>query len=407
MNTYINKKIKRRNNQFALIIAIMILLSFPPWPVWGIDEWNMRIISLITLIIAINILTIRNIKQNFLLAVLYLISMLYMRFGGIKGYALPTHVEFTMFILLLAVSKSFLIMALDKFEKLITFIFILGIVTYLISLVITLPSFSIPSLNALKAGNYKVHIFELELVDYTIGNSRKFMSVFDEPGVVGTLVALLISYRKLEFNKIRDIVLIVAGLISFSLAFYIILLINLLYNRTLNLKFYLAFVIILFSFYFVNPEFVKVALFDRFIVGSNIGIVDNRATDSFNNVYDDFIKKGGDGLLFGMGPNALGQLSKNIELNVSSYKTIIYQFGIVGSLLFVSFFFYATLKIAPVKRGWFFFVVFLALAWQRPGIFSYFNLLIYLGGLSYISATKMQEKSNQLSKLHKVNQAND
>jgi hypothetical protein len=295
-------------------------------------------------------------------------------------------------------------MVLDKFEKLITFIFILGIVTYLISIVITLPSFSIHPLNVLKTGNYKVYIFDLELVDYTIGNSRKFMSVFDEPGVVGTLAALLISYKKINFNKIKDIVLVVAGLLSFSLAFYIILLINLLYNRTLNLKFYLIFAIILFSFYYVKPEFVKVALLDRFIVGNNIGIVDNRSSETFNEEYDSFVKKGGAGLFFGLGPNALAKLSKVIEINVSSYKTIIYQFGILGAVLFISFFFYATYKFAPVKRGWFFFIIFLALAWQRPGVFSYFNLLIYLSGLSYISAIEIQNNSkNKLSELNKTN----
>jgi hypothetical protein len=397
MNNYTNIfKKNKKNNQLALIISFMIFLSFPPWPVWGLGEWNMRIISLITLIIALNILTIRNIKQNFLLAILYLISILYIRFGGLKGYILPTHVEFTMFILLLALSKGFLIMVLDKFEKLITILFILGIGTYLIGMVINLPSFSIPPLNASKIGNYKVHIFDLELLDYTVGNSRKFMSVFDEPGVVGTLVALIISYRKLEFNKIKDIILIVAGLISFSLAFYIVLLINLLYNRTLNLKFYLIFVIILFSFYYVNPEFVKVALFDRFIVGDNIGIVDNRATETFNDEYDSFVKKGGAGLFFGLGPNALAKLSKDIEINVSSYKTLIYQFGILGAVLFISFFFYATYKFAPVKRGWFFFIIFLALAWQRPGVFTYFNLLIYLSGLSYISAIEIYKSKVKL-----------
>lgn len=389
-------KFKRYNNQFAFIISFMIFLSFPPWPVWGLGEWNIRIISLITLVVALNLLTLKKIKQNFLLAVLYLISIFYIRFGGVKGYILPTHLEFTMFILLLALSKGFLIMVLDKFEKLITILFILGIGTYLIGMVINLPSFSISALNASKTGNYEVHIFELQLIDYTIGNSRKFMSVFDEPGVVGTLVALLISYRKLEFNKIKDIVLIVAGLLSFSLSFYIVLLINLLYNRTLNLKFYLIFVIILFSFYYVKPEFVKVALLDRFIVGNNIGIVDNRSTETFNDEYDSFVKKGGAGLFFGLGPNALAKLSKDIELNVSSYKTLIYQFGILGAVLFISFFFYATYKFAPVKRGWFFFIIFLALAWQRPGVFNYFNLLIFLSGLSYISAIEIYKHKVKL-----------
>jgi hypothetical protein len=164
------------------------------------------------------------------------------------------------------------------------------------------------------------------------------MSVFDEPGVVGTLVALLLSYRRIEFNKIKDIVFIAAGLLSFSLAFYIIFFINLLYNKVLNLKYYFVLIVVLFGLYYLYPDFVKVAVFDRFIVANNIGIVNNRATESFQTEYDHFVKKGGEALLFGLGPNALTDLSNEITLNVSSYETLVYSFGIVGCLIFISFF---------------------------------------------------------------------
>jgi hypothetical protein len=390
---YNKNSIKIKNSQFVLIISCLVFLSFPPWFVWSLGEWNMRIISLITLIIALKLLSYSKIKQNILLASLYLISALYMNFGGLNGYTLPNHLEFTVFILLLSLSKNFLLNVLEKFEKIVTVVFILGIITYLIGLIIELPSFSISPLNLLKNGIYKVHIFDLQLIDYNFGDSKRFMSVFDEPGVVGTLVALLLSYRRIEFNKIKDIVFIAAGLLSFSLAFYIIFFINLLYNKVLNLKFYFVLIVVLFGLYYLYPDFVKVAVFDRFIVANNIGIVNNRATESFQTEYDHFVKKGGEALLFGLGPNALTDLSNEITLNVSSYETLVYSFGIVGCLIFISFFFYATYKFAPTRRGWFFFIVFLALAWQRPGVFDYFNLLIFLGGLSYISIVELQQNT--------------
>lgn len=390
---YIKNSMKIRHNHFVFIVACLVFLSFPPWFVWSLGEWNMRIISLITLIIALKLLSYSKIKQNFLLASLYLISALYMNFGGLNGYTLPNHLEFTVFILLLSLSKNFLLNVLDKFEKIVTVVFILGIITYLVSLITNFPSFSIPPLNPLKNGIYKVHIFDLQLIDYNFGDSKRFMSVFDEPGVVGTLVALLLSYRKIQFNKIKDVVFIAAGLLSFSLAFYVIFLFNLLYNKVLNIKYYFALVVFLFGLYLLNPDFVKITVFDRFIVGNDIGIVDNRVTESFQSEYDHFVKKGGEALLFGLGPSALVNFSNKSVLNASSYETVVYSFGIVGCLIFLSFFFYATYKFAPTRRGWFFFIVFLALAWQRPGIFNYFNILIFLGGLSYISVVELQKNT--------------
>jgi membrane-associated HD superfamily phosphohydrolase len=138
---YNKNSIKIKNSQFVLIISCLVFLSFPPWFVWSLGEWNMRIISLITLIIALKLLSYSKIKQNILLASLYLISALYMNFGGLNGYTLPNHLEFTVFILLLSLSKNFLLNVLEKFEKIVTVVFILGIITYLIGLIIELPSF--------------------------------------------------------------------------------------------------------------------------------------------------------------------------------------------------------------------------------------------------------------------------
>lgn len=385
----------RKNKQFAIYFALMIIFSVPPWPVWGV-EWNIRIISFLTLILSMNLLTIRKIKRNLALANLYLISNFYIFFGGLNGYLIPTHFQFSIYIFLLSVSKPFLIRVLYKFEKIFTIILLLGIIIYFVSFIVKLPSFTIAPLNKAKIGSYKVHIFELEIIDYTIANSRRFMSVFDEPGVIGSILALLISYKKIDFKKMRDIVYVLGGLISFSLAFYIILLINLIYNKTMSVKIYLVSFLILGGFYYTNKEFVNIALFDRFIIDDNsIGVVDNRASLDFNDEYDRFLNNGGDSLFFGLGPSALEKLNKSIESEASTYKIIVYKYGIVGCVIFIFFFIYCTLIFAPTGRGWFFFSMFLLVAMQRPDIFSYYNLLIYLSCLSFISVEDFRKRKNK------------
>lgn len=385
----------RQKNLYAFVLSILVFLSFRPWPVWG-HEWFWKVIIIVTFLISLNLLTKNNLRQNLFLANLYLISVLYLSFGGVKGYILPNFTQLSIYIFLLSLSKDFLVLVLQKFEKLITIVLLLGIITFLISSIVKLPSFSIAPLNPSKLSYYNVYIFDLSVFDYNIGNSRRFMSVFDEPGVIGSFLSLLISYKEIKFNKIRDFVFVVAGLLSFSLVFYIILFINLLYNKTLNIKFYLFFVCFIAIFYYVKPNYVQTVLFERFIVGNDLGIVNNRTTEDFDIKYDNFVKKGGEQLFLGLGPNSLKELSKEIELNVSSYKSVVYQYGILGFLIFVFFFFYSTWRYAPTKRGWFFFLIFLMVIWQRPEHFAYFNIIIYLCGLSYIS--KMEKINNKVLK---------
>jgi hypothetical protein len=385
-------ELKKTENLYALVISILIFFSFPPWPLWGVKEFNTRIISLFTLFVAFNIITTKSIRTNLPIAIMYLFSMLIISFGGLKGYTLPSHVELAMFVFLLSFSRKFLISALIKFEKLIAIVFILGIATYIASFIIDLPHFSIKPLNKLKDDIYQVYIFELRLDAYTLLGGRRFMSVFDEPGVVGSMLALLISYKKLKFDNYRDYVLIITGLISFSLAFYVVLIINIFYYKYLNWKFLIIFIGIVLSFYYIQPQFIQETLLDRFVSDGEIGVVDNRSSQLFSLAYDEFIRKGGDQVIFGLGPNSLERLSKTVDLNVSSYKTIVYQWGYLGLAFFVFFFFVCTLQIARTQRGFFYLFIFLLIGWQRPAVFRYFNMLIFLGGLSYISVSEIVKK---------------
>lgn len=395
MNNYTNvlyKKVKKK--QLAIILAFMIFLSFSPWLVWGITEWNMRTISIVTLIISFSLINITSVKQNLYLSTIFLLGIIYLCFGGLSGYILPTHLQLTLYIFMLSFSRKFLINVLFIFEKIITIIFLLGIITYFISFLIKLPSFSIHPLNSGNTVNYEVYIFLLKRYDNELlGDSLRFFSVFDEPGVVGSLICLLISYKKLDFKNFRDVILIIAGLISFSLVFYIILVVNLIYNRTLNIKFYLIFIILIGGFYLAKPESVKLLLLDRFVNEDNtIGVVDNRSGSVFKYEYERFVNNGGSALYYGLGPEALIKLARTDELNMSTYKVLVYKYGIIGCFIFVFFFFYSTWKLAPTKRGWFFFGVFMLIAWQRPNIFVFFNIILYLSCLSYISYKPVARK---------------
>lgn len=382
----------KKKKQIALVFSILIFLSFQPWFVWSLDNWNMRLISLATFALSIQIITAKSIKENLPIALLYVLARLIMCFGGLKGIILPTHLELSIFVFILAFSRKFLIMTLRKFETLIAIVLTLGILTYFLGLFIDLPNFSIEPLNKLKTSDYNVYFFELKTNDYAFSGFRRFMSVFDEPGVIGSMLALLISYKKMEHPRYKDYVFLIAGLLSFSLVFYIVLIINAIYSKILNLKILIVVSSLLAVFFYSKPQFFKEALLDRIITDKTIEIKDNRSTEFFLDKYDQFIHVGGLPLFIGLGPENFEKLGKEGVLNVSSYKTLVYMWGFGGLIVFIFFFFYSTMYMANSKRAWFFFVVFLMVGWQRPGVFNYGNLFLFLSCLSFISLSEVKNK---------------
>jgi hypothetical protein len=381
-----------RNRAVEWALAVLILLSIQPWFVWGFTEWNVRIISILTILLSLTLIKYSSIRQNYFIALFYFLSVMILSFGGMSGYKLPTHVELAMFIFILSFSKHLLTRVLSKFETLLSYLFLGGIFLYIILLFADLPYFYLQPLNHSKLGVYRGYLFLLKNQDNYTYSAFRFMSVFDEPGVIGSLLALLISYKDFKFDNFRDNVFIIAGLLSFSLVFYIVLIINVFYSKYIKWRTILLLSLFFLSLYNFVPGFMKNVLLDRVYSDGGMSIQDNRSTSSFLYKYDQFKSEGEKTVIFGMGPNSIQELSQVIELNVSSYKTIVYQYGYFGLCFFMLFFLISTWKLAPTRRGIYFYLIFLLVGWQRPGVYSYFNILIFFGGLSYISQEYSRKK---------------
>ena len=51
----------------------------------------------------------------------------------------------------------------------------------------------------------------------------RFYGPFDEPGVVGTICGLMLCINRMNFRDYKSIILLVAGLLSLSLYFFIVI----------------------------------------------------------------------------------------------------------------------------------------------------------------------------------------
>jgi hypothetical protein len=318
-----------------------------------------------------------------------------MSFGGLTYNSNGINSLTIVTILFLILPDETKITIFSKFQKILAIVFLLGLISYFILLFINFNSFTIHPKNSLLRYDYIVYWVSINSVEPIMRTLPRFMSLFDEPGVVGTLAALLISYRKFSFKSFEHIVFFIAGLMSFSLTFYIIILLNLIFNRLISSKLLIASIISVFLLFSFNSEQIDYYFFNRikFIDGKLSG--DNRTTQDFDMAYNKFLKEDAFKVAFGVGYDELS--AKQVTEWTYSYKILVFEYGIIGFLSILSFFSIAAYKIAPNKEGMFFLLVFILLAYQRINIFSFFNILIFFGGLNVIAHSAKYNSENNLT----------
>ncbi len=234
----------------------------------------------------------------------------------------------------------------------------------------------------------------------------RYTGVFDEPGVVGTMAALLFAAAYRRCDKKWLILLFIEGMLSLSMAFYALLVIFVITRAFADGAFKAAGVIavlimafaIFISYPFENENLKEIQ--GRIDITSPIFIKDNRTSSSFDLEFEKFIHEGGYSLVMGKG--GTGAYEKNpLMLGSNSYKCLIYDLGIIGTLLYVGIF-----GLFAATRKWNkeyipFIVVFMASIYQRAYVYNVQMVSIFLLGITCISSTaphKYRLLSGQLKK---------
>jgi hypothetical protein len=218
------------------------------------------------------------------------------------------------------------------------------------------------------------HIEESYLMVY------RFSSIFDEPGVVGTLNGLILTSIGISKRDIRSLILLIAGLVSFSLAFYIILIINILLYY--DFKKFIITLVFLFAMILFSGDKVRELIGSRLVIANGVLTGDNRTHDEFEVFYRSFLARGGDDLFFGKG-YVTAETTPELTF-VSNYKILIVRYGIFGVCLIICFYALFVYSFNNSRKGWFLFLIFLISAYQRPDLLQLFNIVLFIGGVWYL-----------------------
>lgn len=366
-----------------ILLFLIIVFSLPIYIFWGQEFIQKLIIGSCSLLyIGLNNIGLK--KKHLAVFIITTLYIFYSSFPGVEGKSSFINFAYCslFFFFLSDIQKN---QMFDILRKTFAIILLLGIVSYaLVVLNLISPMYTIT--NNIRDSTYNIYpFFALEELSfghnlYNYGMFR-FNSFFDEPGYVGTMCALFIlcDFNFKTYNKI----FIIAGFLSFSMAFWALFIMTLVINIKFNMKYiYIVLIVSILTAIFYGVLYDVV--FYRFEIQDGRIVGDNRVEYKFKVAYDNFLNS--DKYMFGM-----GNIAHQNYPGSSTYKGLIYNFGFFGFVLYLLIFILMAVKKINYKTL-LFFIVFMSNIYQRPYSLSLITfIMLYIGLNNILCANKHEE----------------
>lgn len=270
-------------------------------------------------------------------------------------------------------------------KKLLLLLSICGIISYVLYLIGLSPIQKIDYYSKTLGGYYYNYLVS---VLYVKEGSARLCSLFNEPGYFGTVIAILLCIEKLQLKEKGNIVFAIAGILTFSLGFYFtIVLYYILKKMHSPSKFFLIILLAIIYLYVLPSVHTGISGIDEIL--DRVQVSDGKLNgDNRSNEYLDYLLATtflGDSYLWGMGR---GYCETMGIISVSSYKTYLVEYGVLGVGLLYGYYIIKAFGYAKGNRNAILLVlIFFINVYQRPNVFNLLYLELLFGGISYI---KMQ-----------------
>lgn len=358
-----------RKNISALIAAILIFLFVCPYFMWNLHNTTplYSLLSIILLLVFSMNSDVKTKKRGELFvffSFLLILSTLYndLNLFGMIATLCCLFVPFA--------KKDFAKQSFDYFLTIYSVIIGMSSVIWILHLIgIVQPMDIINPLNQLKDYNYYVYPLLVSPIRYL--DFERFCGPFDEPGVIGTISALILTIGKFNLKDKRLLIVFITGFFTMSFFYYVIVAFYYsIYNFTVskNKKLGVFILLLLASLVFISlsNELLNERLWSRFLWDdereSFVG--NNRFSDSTRRLLNSISETT---FLFGMG--------KTTEfLNATKGLASLFNVVALYGLLFVSFYIYIFAKYGWIYKKnivtyFLFLFVFIACIYQRPFLF--------------------------------------
>lgn len=385
----------------GMLFSLLIIVSLNPIYVWGYYKFALSIITFITLIgFSLYSFRIGKLKFNATRCLLIVLIVIYnyllgMSFEGIIVYTMPI-------IILFFSSNNLIVSTVDILKKIYCILILPAILLWIIHhfsqnfTVLYLgqvPDHLNPSaLKATMNENYSIFPFTVTL-DYMhrINGFYRLIGFFDEPGLTGTFAFFLLATSGYKLNTKTDKIIFISGLLSLSLAFYVLTIMFIFLNNIGSIKrlssVLLGGMIVLIVIY--NSPILSQAIGSRLQLNHDNNEFtfqgDNRSGLTLNSEFLTWKQSDIKTLLF-------GDRNYRSSDGSSSWKMIAIQAGLVGISLFVfiimlSISLYSNKKLIN-KSNMIFLLCLLASFYQRPDMIKIFYLLMLVHYVLYDNVSK-------------------
>lgn len=373
------------NKRLPIILAILFLLLLNPYYVWGLSSYPLFRI-LLNFIIPVLFCFSKEKKEKKTPVLIYLLAtFLYVFIAFAIGRAsiigsITSSICF-LYVFVFWANRELLF---DVLEQLINLLFVIvGIaviawILYLFGFLSPIGEIVPPMRDDTTYSVYPFFVISNNIFEFD--SVFRFCGPFTEPGFLGTLVALILVAKKFNLKDIRLIALFVSGLLSLSLAFYLISAFFALFYLAVEKRKIIPVLLLVglagaFYIYTKDDPILSATIYERVAWDSDSDNIagDNRTNDATEQYY----KK-----IKGTGAFYLGTSDPNWYQNVAgagtSYKTAI----CINGFIIVALYLLYLLQLGWVnKRNLAGFILFAAVLlmnfYQRPSLYSLPVLFLY------------------------------
>lgn len=384
------------------LMAFRYILHFVPF--LGYSDLYVRFSQAVAVTsIFLLLISIRNVrvnKQEIILSILS-VFIVYIFLLKLDWLSLITSITYIWPIVLMAISGiSVLNQAFKNFVFLYAISLVPSIILYpfialgAISPVdIIQPSLEIKNTIGMYYENYLLTFRLVEMGGLMVndGGFFRISGFFDEPGVVGTFSAFILITLGYRLKEWKNYVILAAGILSFSLAFYIISVLYFILKGGSAEKSKILIALLIFYVIGSNIPFVQERIFDRVLISDGKIAGDNRLTEDVAITMERFLVSDDKWLGYSK------RLDETDNVGGASWQALVWDYGIVG-VFFISVFFFLLARSKPIifsRESVVFIILFVFSIYQRPHVFEPSYILLFIGGLVYISnSLRCELKSN-------------
>lgn len=374
----------------ALLLVGIILAQNPPWFIWRVYYPLMTLLIAILLILSLKRLKTKTFSVREIILILSLTAFFFI-LSIFNEVRISSLISVITFILMLTISDEEGIRALRILTKTLSITILISLSAWLIhNNLYSLPMYGTLSYGEGKGADQSSVIDNYFLfIEIRRSIINRFYSVFDEPGVIGTLAAFILYANQYDFKNKHNIIIFIGGVFTFSLAFIVLIAIGFMLSKlTLSIKFVSSIFLLLIligSTYFIlkENETFQLVVIGRIMSSESSGL-ESRTSYDLNNYYDEF--KNTTSFFTGKGTSFF---TNHPELKQGqSHKIFFIEYGLTGFLLVLLM--YLALLYPYNKMGVFYLLLFIISFLQRPFMLLPWQIIIFTIGIKNLDHIKRQ-----------------